>query len=78
MPPPSEHVMNVNDMVEVVLTERGLKVLHERDPVVEKFNLTGTTLRTQLWTLMHIFGERMVMGVEPCFVGCRITVRIET
>jgi hypothetical protein len=65
---------NVNDMVTVRLTEHGLKILRERDPVCARYNLTGSTLRAQLWTLMHVFGDQMTMAAPACFVDNRLEI----
>lgn len=50
--------MNINNDVEVVLTERGAALLSKEKPDVQ----AGKPVRVQLWVLMQALGPQMYMG----------------
>lgn len=71
-------IVNMNDMVAVKLTEKGVRVLKERHDELRRHvpklpEWIGPTLgkdgryRTQLWSLMHEFGDSTSLGCDPCF-----------
>lgn len=61
---------NVNDKVQVKVTERGQKILAERykghDAIRPKPDADGWTTY-QLWCLMADFGEHLFNGCNPPF-----------
>ena len=71
--------MNVNDKVDVVLTDRGRLVLYAYEvangtPTYSKYNMNGSRLTVQLWTLMQIFGPEMTMGKDPVFQDNEVVI----
>ena len=80
---------NINNTVEVELTEFGLKILNEKWRNVRKYanqgldkpmkltppGLEGNIYRTSLWEIMHTFGPYSSMGnFNQCFVNNKIKV----
>ena len=66
--PCEEMEMNINDNVEVILTDEGMKIFS--NPLYwpyQLYNLKGRKLKIQLWLLMQMFGEHMRMGALPYF-----------
>jgi hypothetical protein len=61
--------ININDMVQVKLTERGIRHMKENDSVMAEFHFDKNTktVRTELWQLMNTFGDTMYMGAEQMF-----------
>ena len=63
---------NVNDDIEIRLTEEGRKIYKD---YCEKYRhaplkkARGPWVRVQLWEFMYIFGSRMFMGADAVIVG---------
>lgn len=57
-------IYNINAMVEVKLTEHGKTILLNYYPDLLSYNsrLENDIYRTELWSIMQIFGESMYMG----------------
>lgn len=69
--------VNISDTVEVVLTDAGLQALKD-DFIGEtllQYNVEGRTLKTELWQLMQVFGDRIYMGGPQYFVNNEITLK---
>lgn len=77
--------MNINDMVEVTLTEHGKKILdgHIRDlenklgidcKILFKYDEHGK-FSASLWELMNLFGEHIYNGAKQVFENNEIMVR---
>ena len=61
--------MNLNDQVEVKLTDYGLKIYNDywegldlKKYGLEVPELNNNILKTELWDLMHIFSKYIYMG----------------
>lgn len=73
---------SINDMVFVTLTDDGVQVLlnhYKKYTPSQMFpsEITGynpkfQTLKTELWHLMHVFGEKMHMGGKTMFLHNQI------
>lgn len=66
-------IANLNDMVRVKLTEKGLVeyvLEHERMPLLDKEGY----YESQLWTFMAVFGKHMFMGGSPLFEGNNLEI----
>ena len=68
--------INLNDTVTVNLSERGAGILNK---YFKQFSITenykaGDVFETQLWDLMNIFGECMVMGFDIPFESCYLKI----
>ena len=61
--------ININDMVKVQLTERGISHMRKNDSVMTEFHFDKDTkiVETELWQLMNTFGDKMYMGAEQMF-----------
>lgn len=66
---------NLNDTVEVVLTDTGAEIYNKyyenskwRDVNVSE----GHILRSQLWSIMQVFGEYLYLGGHVPFKDCLI------
>lgn len=59
---PAPYNINVNDEVEVVLTEAGLEHYNESMHNHAASLRSSRKLRIQLWELMRIFGPMFIMG----------------
>ena len=73
--------MNVNDVVSVKLTERGLEIyeqyikeIKEHVPFISDMDsfmrskINCGVLTMQLWEIMQIFGSSFMLGSEPPFM----------
>lgn len=60
--------MNLNDTVEVTLTQAGFNRVFVPGSV-KGVDGAGTVYECQLWVLMRDFGPHMVMGGPQMFVG---------
>jgi len=69
--------MNINDQVQVTLTDDGVRVYENSGT---RLRLTPPTLpedrilKTELWDLMHVFGPHICMGSSPFFVHNEVTI----
>ncbi|KKN10558.1 hypothetical protein LCGC14_1035460 [marine sediment metagenome] len=70
-------MLNINDNVEMLLTEHGLSVLKEKGYTSYKYNfdISSGILREQLWVVMHIFSSDMYNGCEQLFVNNLINIK---
>lgn len=65
--------MNINDKVEVRLTQSGILCLIEYEENRQVDPKTGKIIMP-LWRLMNIFGSKMIMGGEQLFKNNEIKV----
>lgn len=73
--PLEEETININDIVEVKLTEHGKVLLGRYGEKYEEIRTSNETLRVSLWELMNIFGNHMRMGANQIFVGNKIKLK---
>ena len=69
--------MNINDMVEVELTELGKEIFISYHRDYFKYYLDqmkGDKLKIQLWCLFETFGPHIHMGSKPCFINNEIKI----
>lgn len=85
-------VYNVNDRVQVTLTGYGIELLYDHytkyTPIKERKNVSWVPsgydkdtriYKTELWSLMHIFGEVLWMGNSRIpFLNNNIEMIVET
>jgi hypothetical protein len=62
--------VNINDDVEITLTNCGLEVLREKGPTSFTYNFDSSTntLKEQLWVVMNVFGGSLWNGGEQLFI----------
>ncbi len=70
-------MININDNVEIFLTNHGISVLKKKDPTSYKYNfdISRGILREQLWVVMNAFGSEMYNGCEQLFANNLINVK---
>lgn len=59
--------LNLNDQVEVILTEAGARMLNEYYGKYDRWHdwhdvQEGKVYKTELWHLAHVFGEKLYNG----------------
>lgn len=66
--------MNLNEFVEVELTEAGKKAITQRgfEPDYKRFN--SNFIKIQLWELMNNLGDSIFNGSDQVIVDNRITI----
>lgn len=62
---------NINNKARCVLTDKGEKVLKERNPLSYKYNYNQVKheLNEQLWVITSIFGSEFINGGEQLFLN---------
>ena len=71
-----QYRLNINSVIKVQLTARGREILKLRyaEEVINMPNVSGLNMpepddkgyiRLQLWHLMNLFGEEMILGNQP-------------
>ena len=71
-----ETEINLNDTVTVYLNEKGAEILNRHFAqfyMAENYK-KGDVFKTQLWDLMNIFGESMIMGFDIPFESCWLKI----
>lgn len=76
--------ININSTVEVILTKAGAKIINEDNSDFiwrhKKCSITfpiykeGDVYRSQLWSIMSLFGKYIFAGAEAPFSNCDIIV----
>lgn len=81
--------INLNKTVKVILTEEGVRRVNAENkywatkyPTVSAFKVDkvyekGNEYKTQLWSLMNIFGPSMFAGNECPFMNCEFFIEDE-
>ena len=68
--------MNINDFIEVELTQDGLRIFNDRDFIAkgEWARLDGNHLRAQMRVVFIIFGDHMHQTSSQVFVDNQVNI----